>query len=81
VQTENKRGTTSKSDPDKLKKAIIQVKHKGRTARLILDRRPPSQGSAWLQYDDGQVAQAKLANVHLVALVEGYKPSTAKEGK
>jgi KorB C-terminal beta-barrel domain len=40
----------------------------------------PSQGSAWLQYDDGQVARAKLANVQLVALLEGYKPSTAKEG-
>jgi ParB family chromosome partitioning protein len=80
VQREDKRGTTSKHDPDKLKKPIIKVKHKGRTARLIFDRRPPSEGSAWLKYDDGQVAQAKLANVQLVALFEEYKPSTVKEG-
>jgi ParB family chromosome partitioning protein len=79
VQREDKRPTTSKNDQDKLKRAIVKVKHKGRTARLILDRRPPSNGSAWLRYDDGQVAQARLANVQLVALVEGYKPSTARE--
>jgi ParB family chromosome partitioning protein len=80
VQREDKRGTISKNDSYKLKKAVLKVKHKGRTARLILDRRPPSEGSAWLQYDDGQVAQAKLANIQIVALVEGYKPAAAKEG-
>jgi ParB family transcriptional regulator, chromosome partitioning protein len=79
VQKEDKRGASSKSDSDKLKKPFIKVKHKGRTARLILDRRPPSEGSAWLKYDDGQVTHAKLANVQLVALVEGYTPPTAKE--
>jgi ParB family chromosome partitioning protein len=80
VQRDNKRRMSGNSDPDKLKKAIIKVKHKGRLASLMLDQRPPSQDSAWLKYDDGQVAPAKLANVQLVALVEGYKPSTVKEG-
>ena len=80
MRREEKRAASSKIDPDKLKRAIVQVRHKGRTARLILDRRPPSEGSAWLRYDDGQVARAKLANVQLVALREGYKPSPAKEG-
>ncbi|MFX9031540.1 transcriptional repressor KorB C-terminal beta-barrel domain-containing protein, partial [Acinetobacter baumannii] len=37
-------------DPDKLKKAIIQVKHDDRPARLILNRRPPAEGWAWLKY-------------------------------
>ena len=47
---------------------------------MIVDRRPPSQDTAWLKYEDGQVARAKLANVKLVALVEGFKPSTVEEG-
>ena len=80
VQRDNEKHTSGKSDPDKLKKAIIKVKHKGRLASLMLDRRPPSQDSAWLKYDDGQVTRAKLANIKIVALVEGYKPSTVKEG-
>ena len=58
-------------DPEKLKKAIIQVTHKGRPAHLILTRRPPAEGHAWLKYDDGDEMQANLAEVTLVALVEG----------
>lgn len=59
-------------DPDKLKKAIIQVKHDDRPARLILNRRPPAEGWAWLKYeDDGHEFEADLATVQLVALLEG----------
>ncbi|HGM5822048.1 TPA: transcriptional repressor gene korB [Serratia marcescens] len=59
-------------DPDKLKKAIVQVEHDGRPARLILNRRPPAEGYAWLKYeDDGQEFEADLAKVQLVALLEG----------
>ncbi|MEX3547646.1 MAG: ParB/RepB/Spo0J family partition protein [Burkholderia sp.] len=59
-------------DPDKLKKAIIQVQHDDRPARLILNRRPPADGWAWLKYeDDGQEFEADLAKVRLVALMEG----------
>ena len=59
-------------DPDKLKKAIIQVKHDDRPARLILNRRPPAEGWAWLKYeDDGQEFEADLGTVQLVALLEG----------
>jgi len=59
-------------DPDKLKKAIIQVQHNERPARLILNRRPPADGFAWLKYDDdGQEFEANLAQVQLVALLEG----------
>lgn len=59
-------------EPDKLKKAIIQVQHDDRPARLILNRRPPADGWAWLKYeDDGQEFEANLAKVRLVALMEG----------
>ena len=56
----------------KLKKAIIQVKHDDRPARLILNRRPQAEGWAWLKYeDDGHEFEADLATVQLVALLEG----------
>lgn len=60
------------ADPDKIKKAIIQVRHDDRPARLILNRRPPAEGWAWLKYeDDGHEFEADLATVQLVALLEG----------
>jgi ParB family chromosome partitioning protein len=60
------------TDPYNLKKAIIQVRHDGRTARLMLNRRPPNEGWAWLKYDDdGHEFEADLATVQLVALREG----------
>lgn len=59
-------------DPDKLRKAIVQVQHNDRPARLLLNRRAPAEGSAWLKYnDDGQEFEAILAQVQLVAVVEG----------
>ena len=43
-----------------------------RPARLILNRRPPAEGWAWLKYeDDGQEFEADLGTVQLVALLEG----------
>ena len=66
-----KKKKSKKQDSDKLKKAIVQVDHNGRTARLILDRRPPAKGHAWLKYeDDGQEFKADLAKVQLLALLE-----------
>jgi ParB family chromosome partitioning protein len=60
------------ADPDKLKKTIVQVQYNDRPARLILNRRPPAKGFAWLKYDDdGQEFEANLSSVTLVALVEG----------
>ena len=59
------------TDPDKLKKAIVRVQHDGRPARLILTRRPPAEGFAWLKYDDdGHEFGADLASVQLVAVLE-----------
>lgn len=57
---------------NKLRNAVIQVRHNERQARLILDRRPQVEGSAWLRYDDnGQELETNLTGVMLVALVEG----------
>lgn len=59
-------------DPDKIKKAIIQVKHDDRPARINLTKRPPAEGFAWIKYDDdGQEVEVNLVDVQLVSLVEG----------
>ena len=68
----NGKKDSKEPDPNKLKKAIIQVKHDERPARLILNRRPPTDGWAWFKYeDDGQEFAADLGTVQLVALLEG----------
>jgi len=67
-----KKKLSKTSDPDKLKKAIIQVSHDNRAAQLILNRRPPREGWAWFKYEDNnQEFKAKLSTVQLVALLEG----------
>lgn len=59
-------------DPETFKKAIVQVQHDGRPGRLILNRRPPADGFAWIKYeDDGHEFEAQLADVRLVAVLEG----------
>ena len=56
---------------DRLKKAVLQVLYNQRPAHLLLDRRPPAEGMAWLKYvDDGVELQASLQQVTLVALRE-----------
>ena len=64
--------STNAESADKFKKAIVIVEHDGRPARLVLDRKPPNSGWAWLKYeDDGHVFEASLATVSLIELVEG----------
>jgi len=59
-------------DPEKLKKAIVQVQHDGRPGRLLLNKRPPAHGFAWVKYDgDGHEFEADLSTVELVAVIEG----------
>jgi len=58
-------------DPDKFRKAILRVRFKDRLARIVMDRRPPAEGFAWVKYDDdGEEVEASLASVQLLALVE-----------
>jgi ParB family transcriptional regulator, chromosome partitioning protein len=60
------------ADPDKIKKAIVQVLHDGRPARIVLSKRPPAHGYAWLKYDDdGLEFEAELRQVELIAVIEG----------
>lgn len=66
------RKVARQDNQEKLKKAIIQVQHNNRFARLILNRRPQAEGYAWLKYaDDGQEFEVNLAQVRLVAVLEG----------
>lgn len=59
-------------DPSKLKKAIVQVMHNDRPARLVLNRRPSNIGFAWFKYeDDGHEFESLITEAHLVAIVEG----------
>ena len=60
------------ADPGKFKKAIVRVLHNNRVARLMLDRRPPAEGIAWIKYeDDGYEFAASLRDVQLTAILEG----------
>lgn len=80
-QTNNDRGNINDAkpvvkekavEPAKIKKAIVQVAHEGRAARLMLDRRPSASGWAWFKYeDDGAEFEAALATVQLTEILEG----------
>lgn len=70
--SDSKEKATKEADPNKLKKAIVQVEHYGRPARLVLTKRPSEIGLAWFKYeDDGQEFEAAITEAKLVALVEG----------
>lgn len=59
------------ADPDKVKKAIVNIEHDGRAGRILLDRRT-AYGLAWIKYDDdGAENQFPLEDVKLIAIMEG----------
>lgn len=71
-QNAQERADRKELNSEKLKKTIVQVTHGNRPARLMLTKRPPADGLAWLKYDDdGQEFEANLQEVQLVALIEG----------
>ena len=52
--------------PERLRRAVLQVRHHRRLAQLLWQRRPVEKGFAWLKYDDmGEEAQTPLAEVKL----------------
>ena len=59
-------------DPEKLKKAIVQVEHDERQARLLTNKRPTMHGFGWIKYDaDGHEVEVDLKEVVLLAVWEG----------
>lgn len=59
------------ADPGKLRKAIVQIQHDERPARLLLDRRA-AVGLAWIKYDDdGAEVEIDIGSARLVAIVDG----------
>ena len=60
----------TQTQPAKLGRAVLQVRHHRRTAQLLWYRRPVEKGFAWLKYDDtGEEVEAPLSDVKLVALL------------
>ena len=67
-----KKKIEKKQDPNKLVKAIVLIKHDDRPGRLALHKRPTIEGLAWIKYDDdGREIETDLANLDLVALIDG----------
>jgi ParB family chromosome partitioning protein len=60
------------TDPARLRKPLVQVEHNGRPARLLLSHRPSASGYAWIKAeDDGSEFEANVAEVKLIAVLEG----------
>jgi ParB family chromosome partitioning protein len=58
-------------DPNAITKAIVHVEYEGRLARLMLERRPPASGWAWLKYEQGgEEFEAALSTVRLTEILE-----------
>jgi len=64
--------SSNEKNIDKLRRSILLIEHAGRPARLNLHRRPLSVGQGWIKYeDDGEEVECNLAEVKLVAILEG----------
>lgn len=71
IKKEN--NNAKKSNPNILKKPIVQIEYDGRTGCLILNKRPPKKGYAWIKCDDNNdnELKANLKDVTFLALIEG----------
>jgi ParB family chromosome partitioning protein len=64
--------TRIEHDDSKLKKPLVLVEYKGRTARLLFSRRPSTSDDAWLKAeDDGSEFEVKIGDVKLISITEG----------
>jgi ParB family transcriptional regulator, chromosome partitioning protein len=59
-------------DSNQLKKMMsVRVEHLGRSAQLILNRRPSSEGFAWLRYEDDKHAlEINIIDIKIVAVFD-----------
>jgi ParB family chromosome partitioning protein len=70
LPAEGDNSTEAQRSPERLGRAVLQVRHHRRLAQLLWHRRPVAKGFAWLKYDDtGEEVEAPLAEVKLVALL------------
>jgi ParB family chromosome partitioning protein len=70
LPAEDDNSTKEQRPPERLGRAVLQVRHHRRSAQLLWQRRPVEKGFAWLKYDDtGEEVEAPLAEVKLVALL------------
>lgn len=68
----NASGKTDLAKPSSWVSPVLMVRHLGREGRLLIRRRPSEMGKAWLRYDDDcGLVEVALAEVELVALMEG----------
>lgn len=57
---------------DKFGKAIVQIEHDSRKARLMLNKRPSEEGQGWIKYeDDGNTVEVDVSTITIVAVIEG----------
>lgn len=61
------------ADPDKLKKAIVQVMYQGQLARLILNKRPHEGDQVWIKFEEsGESESVPCSEISsIVAVIEG----------
>jgi len=70
--TKEEKKESKKAAPDKFKKAIVLVIHNERTARIMLDKRPSTEGFGWLKYeDDGFEFEISFNEIKLHSILEG----------
>lgn len=66
----NERAGPHRTEVGRTRRHVLQVRHNRRLGQLLLNRRPTTEGSAWLRYDDDdEVAEVSLSKVQLVALL------------
>lgn len=60
-------------DPDKLKKAIVQVMYQGQLARLVLNRRGLSGDEVWVKFEEsGETESVPCKEISgIIAVIEG----------
>jgi ParB family chromosome partitioning protein len=72
ISTDKSEKDAKPADPEKIKRAIVQIEIYGRPGQLILNKRPSSHGNAWMKYEDeGEEFEGTLEQVKVTAIIEG----------